>query len=342
MKPWSVFFLFAKCIVHNCYSQTNEPMIQELRIRGRVKSLKQEIYLISREDKLLNNKSYPEKHQPGFRIEGIKWENFSNKSFYIHINKKELPDSMVYFSSNGSTQNIYRYEYDIYRNVVRERIESFSSLGKLTANHSYFYHYNSAGEITEKVTMIDKIFRNLETFSYAFFLQDGVREVTLKSVDNQQLNEYTHNFRYDKDGNILQLKKYGPDSLAYEKKLLYDNKKRLVLENEIIMIEGHIMKQETKYSYGEGVLPVKITGGDGMRLYEYDSLGNVTSYKWINSENAVIRNYSFRYEFDQNNNWVRRYWFDSLSNTMRFCTQRNIEYYHQRELERPGPALYSN
>lgn len=316
-------------------AQGMEQLKPELaRLKGRVKAVKQWMYIVDSASASPQNqkKSRP----PGFCIEGIEWEKYSDKSFFVHINKRGLPDSVIDFNNEGMKLNVYSYEYDIYKSVIRENIESTSSLGKLAANHQYFYQYNSSGDITAKISIFNNILRNYEKNSYSINLKNGAKILTIRSCNNQQQPEYTHMYTYDNNGSTLQVKKYMPDSLVYEKNLAYDSRQRLILENEYIQLNGKTQNQQTTYSYDTGILPVKITGEDGIRLYAYDSLGNIVSYKRFNKQGNLLLDFSFAYEYDENNNWLKRHWLDKLNVARRFCTERKIEYYKLRELEEPG------
>jgi len=306
-----------------------------LQLKGRVKSVKQWIYEVLPENARPGSRRGTKNRTTDSYMGVIKGEELSDGFYYAHFNKKGLPDSITGLNEEERQYNFRLYEYDINGNITRIHGKEALTSISVKVDNRYSYQYDTAGNITEKIAFTYNIPVWHEKYRYIFFAGNGIKTLAIKRGYDKEKIVYTQYFNYDEYGRLLEYKKYLNDSLSYVKNCKYDVKGRLVFEKE--HITGHYNPDKVVvYSYSTGTCRVKLTDKDGARLYAYDSSGRIVSYKLIYEYGYLIRDFSFTYETDENDNWVKRHWFDNLDLTRRFCTERKIEYYKQWELEKPG------
>ncbi|NOT51320.1 MAG: hypothetical protein HOP10_08600 [Chitinophagaceae bacterium] len=322
-----------------------------LQLKGSVKSVKQRIYEVNAVDSLTATNIVAKYRTTNARMEVIKGEESGDVFYYVHINKKGLPDSTTFLNEEGRQYNFTLYEYDEKGNITRAYGKDALTSINVEVDKRYNYQYDTAGNIAEKVAFIYDKQIWYEKYSYTFFSGNGIKKLTIKRDYDKEKLVHTQHFNYDEDGRIVEYKrnlsgeeylkgeKYLVDSsVRYIKNWEYDAKGRLIYEKENIIVQANRI-MEIRYDYSKGTRSAKLTNEDGTRLYAYDSLGKILSYKLINSDGFLLRDFSFTYEMDENDNWVRRYWFDNIDNRQRFCTEREIEYYKQWEPEKPEHCL---
>ena len=92
--------------------------------------------------------------------------------------------------------------------------------------------------------------------------------------------------------------------------------------------KGHLRIQALVHEVNHDVVPTADNGGgrlDTKHTYKYDEKGNIIEEKIYHSDGRFGNTYTYKYEYDKNNNWTQRI---KYKNTIpRRITERIIEYY---------------
>ncbi|MDR1348669.1 MAG: hypothetical protein LBJ63_09670 [Prevotellaceae bacterium] len=110
--------------------------------------------------------------------------------------------------------------------------------------------------------------------------------------------------KYDDNGNKIEYNHYNSDgSFSHKFTWKYDSKGKKI----------------ERYSSEDDILSLKET-------FTYDDKGNVAVHNLYNSD-GIIRTDTYKYRYDNNDNWIERIKYESKANTASTITERIIEYY---------------
>lgn len=178
--------------------------------------------------------------------------------------------------------------------VIMEENMYDSYDGSLETKKIYIYD--------DKGNKIEEIYNNSEGFptvkkKYKYDDKGNNIELNGYRFDGILSSKYTHTF--DDKGNEIESNSYNPDDGTLKYKMF----KRYDIFGNLILISQH---------YPNGKLYHKLT-------YKYDDKGNKIEL------NKYGKKYTFKYEFYENNNWIKRIDYeDGIPITI---VERTIEYY---------------
>jgi len=136
-------------------------------------------------------------------------------------------------------------------------------------------------------------------------------------------------YTYDANGNeIERIKSYVDGSLFKKFEIKYNNRGQFVEIYKYDSTGG--LRVRDVYKYGKGRHAIEVNRYLLDRLvfiwtFEYDSLGNITSYEQNAESNHRYEKGYYMYEFDSIGNWIKKY--DMINNVITSFTEREIEYW---------------
>ena len=117
-------------------------------------------------------------------------------------------------------------------------------------------------------------------------------------------NGYVEKYKYDKSGNKIEYNYGSKGILIWITKYKYDDENR--------KLEDFNVDSNTR----------KMTGKTG---YKYDNFDNIIERTKYNSDSFIKERTVFEYEYDKNNNWIKKTSF--INETVKEIIEREIEYY---------------
>jgi hypothetical protein len=208
-----------------------------------------------------------------------------------------------------------------------DKFGSYQTEDKKYSGHSFLI-FNELGNIIEYRSLNERGKTNwTNKHSYN---KDNIRtEVTTiedGKVDRKQIsiieNDKIKGIEfYDKDGIKTETYEYelsGKNILGGKVKNKH-NKLTASFENELS--NGFLDKQTVRDSLGNL---------DYQVFYKRNKQNDVIEYKYVNKKDSVNDTYKFQYEYDEQNNWIKRIDFDK-ENKLDQIVIRNIIYFSDKE-----------
>lgn len=233
------------------------------------------------------------------KIEKIKnnWKNNIQKKYNEKGNVIELNN----YKSEGSLSSMYSYKYNDKENIIELNI--YNSDGSLDIKHSY--KYDNKGNNTEE-------------------------------QHTKNGRSWLDTYKYDSKGNIIENKSYNVDGgLIMTRICKYDENGNKIKDSELCIFDKKLSNNYTyKYDkYGNEI--EKITYDSDSTLisrwtYKYDNNRNIIEESGFlideyEPSGSLSRTLIYKYEFDQQGNWIKKIEFENNIPTCIF--ERKYEYY---------------
>lgn len=312
--------------------------LEKVGLFGKVKIIEEKEYYTTEEFKKvisLRNHSFFEYNRYGYIKKYLAWSYFLNnvsdkdkKIYCLKIdgdnfkgNKWDIKD--IYLGDpikQIPVEGAEFYEYDENNNLIKRSNQYL--------NNCVFYQYNSKGDMICRYSIICSSCSK-KNWAYKYDINGNVIvdwcldingdiiEKTVYKYDlntnkitffcyfnyrNKYISYYNETYKYDLNGNLIEILRNG--KYGYIKKYRYDTKgnKR---EYEYNLKKEFIRK--TVYNSKGQKVEVYIKNNEGKlhlrKKINYDLLGNITEYIEYDSNN-IIKQLSYIYEYDNNNNWT--------------------------------------
>jgi hypothetical protein len=262
---------------------------------------------------------------------GASCGNIMNNTLKKYNNQGNIKEE-YYYNNDGTLHSKYIYEYD-------ER-------GRLTEQSSFSANGNLEFKSTFKNDDKGNIIERIGTPSSPQFTSDGFRRTFVFDKNGNMIESCDYNSsgnlnskavnKFDNIGNLIEAREYNGDgSLWYINTFKYDSIGNVVEEINYDSKDS-IQNRTTKKYNTNGIIAEKIIyrrSAEDNKIYQkdrwiFDSKGNeIEIYK---VENGGVSKYSFKYEYDDNNNWVKKIEFINAypieKDVPRYITIREIQY----------------
>jgi|GEM_PF-5434451 len=156
-----------------------------------------------------------------------------------------------------------------------------------------------------------------------FFFEDTTKfdiTVMFSYIDNSELIKEKRNF----NGDSL----YRIESYEYNTKKNYTIVKYSI--KDITPEKEYYLKWEYKYDSNSDIIEKSELSGDGKRYYKdsykYDKNRNMIEETYECPEDPAVR-ITYKYEFDEKNNWIKKFHYRYGEDEVRQTTKREIEYW---------------
>lgn len=229
-------------------------------------------------------------------------------------------------------------EYDKYGNLIYEEKLSQNQLGEEFIDHKINYKYYSESEgVLSTVETENLNFDGLSTFEKKKYLRDSDGKLLeIQITENDELKEKSI-YMYDQNGQVKKIEIYKKDGLDAIKSYEYDSVNTdLVIRytyqdlvenyeeiydyiyninNELVTCKMQYFEAGSRryerlrnyYDYQNGTA-TKIEYYDGSEtILELDTMGNIVKHIYHSEDVGYDRlsSYSFEYEYNERNDWVR-------------------------------------
>jgi len=231
------------------------------------------------------------------------YDNFGNIDQIIKNEFNDKQQIIKSFSENMimSHKSIELHEYDDSGNVIFTKAifnDSIELIGK--------FEYDRLNNLSKQLS-IQNSDTSITRFEYTYNEKGNILLKKQITKDRNSIYEYFNEFKYDSQGNLLELTNksdlFGEVKITYE----YDNLNRI--KKKIEYESGQISKET-----------------------QFDKYYNLLSIKYFESS-ALKKEMKYKYEFDNNGNWISRtaylkeYFGESKKFQPMFIESREIEYY---------------
>jgi hypothetical protein len=258
-------------------------------------------------------------------------ESLDNKeTISYNINGKEI-EHTYYDPSEKFGIKRKAYIYNEKGDLLEERAFYLDS----NQNFINTFTYDQEGKKTKRNSSFPGGAPNLQ-IDYKYY--DGGKKIeefrTFKdgSIDSKYISIY------DDKANLIDMKCYENDSLAYSKAYKYDNGGNLLEEtclysqkqggnyysDDSLSMETYLYSENNNVieqrHYKDGNLEYKFT-------YKYDNLNNVTEWSHLYADDLLASRYIYKYEdIDEKGNWLKRI-TQNKEGIITYITLRNFQYY---------------
>jgi hypothetical protein len=249
-----------------------------------------------------------------FNPDSLETDLITRENFFFDDNGN-VERRETYIDNHHPNKNLY--EFDQYNNIVLIK------------------HYDERGNFTHKT-------------QHVFDSVGNVKEI-LNLNDNDKIL-YKTKRKYDTHGNVIEYQQLEPKSpVIHKRRYEYDEKGRCILKEDIHMRTREVIvydstgKVKTTTTYRDNVFSTEERDSVDDRgrkiqstyryentsvrhIYQYDSLDNVLEYiKMTNGLPDSTRSFRNQYQYDQQNNWIKRTRMD-LKGNPRNSIERTIVY----------------
>lgn len=240
---------------------------------------------------------------------------FSNEIGWIYQYniKGNLTKQNKLTDSLNLSKSIDRYE-NIFESDINNKINKIVKKDKRdnTSDKTYSYEYGKHGEIY-RISILKS--NNDLYYSNTLKYNKKTKQIISKKTENKN-SKSTYKFEYKKldNGNIEFIK--------------YDNRKI----NEIITFDktGNVIEKKESRSQIISRSPMKTKSYYEIETYQYDTYDNVIKQEKTKSEVIIEFNKdnpirTYKYEYDDNNNWIKKIAFKD--GKVIYLEERTIEYF---------------
>lgn len=252
-----------------------------------------------------------------------------NGAFYF--NKKGFITTHYSRNNKGLMESYNNYYYDDKNRKLKEAFFDVINGIKTAKSKGVHIWYDKSSRKDDSIAYIGN-----ESFQY--------RKDFSKNDSNYYLCESK---KYDANNNLIEEIGYYPSKLiSYRRVCQYDLKERLTSDVEYVRDS---VLSKTEYSYVENIKTTFFKGNkivetyldssfnivsgsvddDGTTTFKYDSLGNVTNWKFTSSIFPIFSfDYIYKYEYDKQGNWIKRVKYKTSDKSIPIeLTEREIHYY---------------
>lgn len=231
------------------------------------------------------------------------------------------------FDKNGNLVELKKF--NTYKQLLHEEKIKYDKMGNkvqhlINGNPSNFsYTYNGDQKMVEIMEFDDN--KNLLKMDVYWYNEEGLK-TKWGRYNSSGTNIYKVIYTYNEDGKVTEQNNFnGAKELEYQKQIEYNVNGEIV---KIIELDGQGQVQyQIDYEYRNNLMSKKVEYfQDGTRTeYLFDEKnGNMSELVFFNSENEVDHSEKFEYNYDDNNNWVRK---TRVYNNVEEIIVRSLEYY---------------
>jgi len=307
--PSLILLTFLLLVGFNTKIYPQKSDIEIMGLKGKVKSVKQITYDVVKKNgeihkgRISKNSSshlYHVFNKDGFNTEVYYYDTsnsesiFDTKNTFKYDDENRLKKKSTSLDGSLSSEKIYRYDD---RGNLTEMTEN-NSLGKIIRNNKH--RYDEKGNKIEKIE----------------YKPDGSLF-------------YKHIYKYDDKGNKIEWRYYNSNlKLIYKWKYKY-NDKGYFIHGKRIYSNGKSDLKSTYKRNNEGVIIEWKQYENGILInneeYKDDDRGNLIEQIILEKFNFVKKIITYKYEYDKNNNWIKRIIF--LDKEPMSITEKTLEYF---------------
>lgn len=304
--------------IHTDYATIFAHKSEEIKLNGKVKSLKNTHYRIEKKFGVLKNE----------KCENIYIFNFDEKG-----KKIEMLEFFDDLSEEPYRKETYRY--DDRGKLIQE--ESYEKGGK---HHRHNYKHDDKNNLLEYTKYFNENFLIKHTYQYD---EKGnrVEEIHYDPNTNSEI-KWISKYEYDQKGNKIKAYFYNPDGSLYNRYTYkYDRKGTLIQETQYTdaFLEN---KYTYRYEEVEESDKIKDIKSHDKYRYEFDDKGNLTKMFYYYPDGTILSKDIFKYDERGNEIEVILYRDNKIltyKTTLRYDEKGNkieeIMYYHD------GSVTYS-
>ena len=319
-----IFVFIALFLILSCNSQENNSITDTTTfntgsLKGKVKSLKETIYEIDKNQNktlFITEEERPYKvffDERGNVVENEQY-NSEGKVFLKYINIYTYHNNIIkskesycrgYLCMNeGKTITKYNDKglvieitiYDDKGEVISNEKFQYDEKDKLIKETLKGFYYSEGGDFEIEKHPIDRV----RTYNYKY--ENG--NLTEESSSDGEMK------KYDSQGRIAEEKRWDNTDYFYS----YDSNNNLIKKIQIYHTNSVLERTEIIYKYDENNNLVEQTTSDGNKtFYKYDHKNNLIEE--VSNEGNKIT-----YKYDEKGNWVEK-------RQNKILTERTIEYY---------------
>ncbi|MBK9191653.1 MAG: hypothetical protein IPM77_09120 [Crocinitomicaceae bacterium] len=211
---------------------------------------------------------------------------------------------------NGNVSSYYKKEYDSTGNLIAQIF--YTPDHAMTGSISY--SYNKSGL---EINWVRKDLNGNVIYKWENFYNKKGYRIKSCSYTKKSTPDYTYQYQYNKQGNRTEEQWF--DSTQTKIKTISIQYDQFGNQTCITTYDGKmnfVNQWNKKYNTNRKIiLAVQKNSEDDpgvSYVYEYDSLGNVTSVMQYDSKGEIVKSTGYLYEYDENSNWVKKteYYFD--------------------------------
>jgi len=320
------------------YSQKND--IEEMNLKGSVRSLKKQTYdVVVKKGEIHKGKiviEYESKQHFIFDTNGNKIEEGSykyeidesiNKYTYKYNDKGNKTEKKKYYPG-GVLETKYIYKYNDNGNLIEES----DYFNENILNNKYTYKYDDTGNLIETNYSNPTGMKTKQTYKYderenliekiyytSFSVSSGYKGYETKSI-----------YKYDSIGNEIAKENYMDGKFTEKVTYKYDDIGNMTKENLYDSFGKTLGESQYKYDVKgnkiEWSYKNALYGGlEGKVTFKYDDKGNLIEENNYQSFGLSQNNTTDKYEYDENNNWIKRIVF--IKEKPVGIIEREFEYY---------------
>lgn len=269
------------------HAQTN---LKEFNLNGKVKTIRDSSYLTNKKPVSF-----------GCRDDA--------KTTTVFFNEDGNITAHPYYASNDGLNNKIKVKYDEKGNIV-EYIKIDTVGHKTDWGFSYTSKYDKEGKILEMVRHVprhNKHFKIVYLYKNGFLVEEKIYDIN----DSGEVLNYKKIYKNDSKGNHLEtLEINSRDTVIAKEIKTYDTKKNLIeLTYYELEKNGLIETYYCKTDSNGNRLEVKGWGEEYSAfrtIIEYNKQNNKTKETYYKKRGKKIGEETYKYEFDNNKNWVKR------------------------------------
>ena len=319
-----IFVFIALFLILSCNSQENNSITDTTTfntgsLKGKVKSLKETIYEI---DKNQNKTLFITEEERPYKV-------FFDERGNVVENEQYNSEGKVFLKYI----NIYTY----HNNIIKSK-ESYCR-GYLCMNEGKtITKYNDKGLVIE-ITIYDDKGEVISNEKFQYDEKDKLIKETLKGFYYSEGGDFeiekhpidrvrTYNYKYE-NGNLIEetcsdgeIKRYDTKGRIVEERRLdytdcfynYDERNNLIKKVKVYHPNNSLERTETTYKYDNNNNLLEATTSYGSRtFYKYDNRNNLIEETFKDGSKIT-------YKYDEKGNWIEKH-------QNNFLTERIIEYY---------------
>ncbi|MGS2727893.1 hypothetical protein ACU8DI_14885 [Psychroserpens sp. BH13MA-6] len=229
------------------------------------------------------------------------------------------------FNLKGDVWKIQETTYD-----ASEKFGNYVTEDKEYSGHSYL-EFNEQGNLVEYRSLDKRGKTNWnQDFKYndknirteITTLEDGkVDRKEINSINNDKITKVEV---YDGDGEKTNIYNYEYSGHNISNGYVQNDKGKTTLIFKNVWNKGQLVKQEVKDSLGDL---------DYLDQYERNDFNDVILYTYSNPKDSIKNTYKYDYEYDEKNNWIKKYDFDKNGKIDNIII-RNIVYFDDSKKSR--------
>jgi len=241
----------------------------------------------------------------------LKYDKYSNIIERIHYSGDNTVEMkfVTTYDNNGYFQEYV--QYDSKGNIERKGINTLDNNGNVLKTYEYDLNGNLINENHYKYDLnnnriLDSVIEHNDSRTYkhiySYDKKDRMIEhVLFYGMYNRKESQWF--FKYDENDNCIEETSYSYDSFFSKKAFKFD--------------KNNNKTEEVEY-YSEEKIKYK-------KNWTYDDNENLIKEAWFSSENDKGGQYTYEYEFDTKQNWIKQIKY--FNHVPKFIIERKIEYW---------------